>query len=400
MNRLATLGYGVPPDPSMPVLLDVRSGRLVSIDGLRGVAALGVVVFHAGLAAQYFGPPGLVGRAVAFLASFGGAGVWLFFVISGFCIHLRWAKAYVTGAEARVDFLEFWRRRIRRLYPPYLVALAAYVAVLAIEGHLPLTRFTVVDVGLHLLMLHNLDGRTVFTLNAVFWTLAIEEQLYLAYFLLLRLRVRWGWPVTIGCALAARLAWFALALVVHRLSGAELLVTEAAASQWFIWALGALSVEAAVGVVGLPRWARHGWLGIAGVVAAGAVTYALRVVDPRGGVAKALWAVSDPLWGVAFFIVVNAVVQRERRWGPRHPPWPVASLAVVGVFSYSLYLVHELVLSHLVAWINPGLSFIVGVVAFSALSVAVARWFFHLFEQPFLNPPRTGSNGGIAAALS
>ena len=37
-----------------------------------------------------------------------------------------------------------------------------------------------------------------------FWTLAIEEQLYLAYFLLLFLRVRWGWGVTIAVCLFAR----------------------------------------------------------------------------------------------------------------------------------------------------------------------------------------------------
>ncbi len=38
---------------------------------------------------------------------------------------------------------------------------------------------------MHLLMLHNLDPNTCYTINGVFWTLAIEEQLYLAYFLLL-----------------------------------------------------------------------------------------------------------------------------------------------------------------------------------------------------------------------
>ncbi|MBI3825222.1 MAG: acyltransferase [Candidatus Rokubacteria bacterium] len=376
------------------------SGRLVSIDALRGLAALGVVAFHAGLAGAYFGAPGLGGRVLAFVASFGGAGVWLFFVISGFCIHLRWAKARASGQAARVDFLEFWRRRIRRLYPPYLVALAAYVAVLAVEGRLAPSPFSAFDVGMHLLMLHNLDGRTVFTLNGVFWTLAIEEQLYLAYFLLLRLRARWGWPATIGCCLAARAAWFALALVVHRVFGAKILVTEAAAPQWFIWALGALSVEAALGLVRLPPWTRSGWLAVGGVGAAGAVSYALRVADPAGGLAKLLWLVGDPLWGIAFFVVVNAAVGLERRWTLGRAPGLVGLLAAVGFFSYSLYLTHELVLAHAVAWIRPGLPFVVGAVIFSALSVAVARAFFQVFERPFLSRAAVSPGPGVAPVPS
>ena len=55
---------------------------------------------------------------------------------------------------------------------------------------------------MHLLMLHNLDPHTCYTINGVFWTLAIEEQLYLAYFLLLFLRVRFGWGVTIAVCLS------------------------------------------------------------------------------------------------------------------------------------------------------------------------------------------------------
>jgi peptidoglycan/LPS O-acetylase OafA/YrhL len=51
------------------------------------------------------------------------------------------------------------------------------------------TRFFVYDVVMHLLMLHNFDPHTCYSINGVFWTLAIEEQLYLAYFLLLYLQI-------------------------------------------------------------------------------------------------------------------------------------------------------------------------------------------------------------------
>ena len=52
-------------------------------------------------------------RAAYHTLEVGSLGVPRFFVISGFCIHLRWAR------EGRIDYRDFWRRRVRRLYPPY-----------------------------------------------------------------------------------------------------------------------------------------------------------------------------------------------------------------------------------------------------------------------------------------
>jgi hypothetical protein len=56
-------------------------------------------------------------------------------------------------------------------------------------------------------MLHNLDLHTTYTINGAFWTLAIEEQLYLAYFLLLFLRIRFGWTKTLLLCFSARIVW-------------------------------------------------------------------------------------------------------------------------------------------------------------------------------------------------
>src|SRR5678815_3355537 len=103
-------------------------------------------------------------------------------------------------------------------------------------------------------MLHNLDPRTAYTINGAFWTLAIEEQLYLAYFLLLFLRIRYGWKKTLLLCFSARLVWLLLGRGLSGPLGFNIPVTEAAATNWFIWALGALSVEAALGIIKLPAW--------------------------------------------------------------------------------------------------------------------------------------------------
>ncbi|MCA9485176.1 MAG: acyltransferase, partial [Nitrospina sp.] len=78
------------------------------IDGLRAIAVLPVVLYHAGL--------GFRG---------GYVGVDVFFVISGYLIV---GLIHQQMVEGRFSFLEFYGRRIRRLYPALFVVLAATTA--------------------------------------------------------------------------------------------------------------------------------------------------------------------------------------------------------------------------------------------------------------------------------
>src|SRR6267142_3240934 len=210
--------------------------RLQSIDALRGIAALGVVLYHAVLQTPNAVPNNFFRWPVKLLqfgSSFGYIGVFLFFVISGFCIHLQWAKSRANGQSQSIQFGSFWRRRTRRLYPPYLIAFALFLLMAAFSVGINVTHFFVYDVVMHLLMLHNLDPKVCYSINGVFWTLAIEEQLYLAYFLLLFLRTRWGWGPTLVICAAARVGWFALSHLIWVAFGIGVPVPEAAASHWF-----------------------------------------------------------------------------------------------------------------------------------------------------------------------
>src|ERR1700745_4018016 len=104
----------------------LNGGRLLTIDALRGIAALGVVLYHAinqtqnAIQGSILKWPALT---IRFLSSFGYVGVFLFFVISGFCIHLQWCRSRSINEQGSVAFGKFWKRRIRRLYPPYVIAL-------------------------------------------------------------------------------------------------------------------------------------------------------------------------------------------------------------------------------------------------------------------------------------
>jgi peptidoglycan/LPS O-acetylase OafA/YrhL len=380
----------------------MQGGRLRSIDALRGIAALGVVFHH-----TLEHPAGLPGSwskwplyLVQLCSSFGYIGVFLFFVISGFCIHLQWAKARAAGQVAEIRFGPFWKRRIRRLYPPYIIALAAYLVIAALTSGINLSHFFFYDVIMHLLMLHNLDPRTCYSINGVFWTLAIEEQLYLAYFLLLFLRTRWGWGPTLVICLLARLGWVALSHLIWLTSGVGVPVPEAAASHWFTWALGAVGVEAIFGLVQLPRWCRNLWLASTLIIGASAVTLLLPSIPKDTLMHNLGWFLIHPAWGLGFFILVNRTVLAERKWISKSSlPGLVSVFATLGIFSYSIYLTHELVIMQSWQFVNTALprilnSFLIVIPA----TIAFAWIFFWFCEKPFLARRTRGTSAPLGSS--
>lgn len=367
------------------------SKRLQSIDALRGIAALGVVLYH-GVGPHPTIQHGFFNYLVVpfqFLFAQGYVGVFLFFVISGFCIHLQWAKARATSTPYEITFKAFWKRRLRRLYPPYLFALALFLGMMAFTSGIDLTHFFIYDIVMHLLMLHNLDPQTCYSINGVFWTLAIEEQLYLAYFALLFMRVRWGWRTALIVCVSARVGWFFLAYFAYRLYNVGIPVGEAAASHWLTWALGAISVEAAVGLIKIPRWCRDIRVGVTALATAVTLSYLLPEVN-QGGVLHTLGSLAlHPVWGIGFFVLVNYVVKAEEGWRARFKtPEFIRALAYVGIFSYSLYLTHQLVV--MVSWrfvVNGWPSVVNSLLIIAPVCVAFAWVFFLFCERPFMKAP-------------
>lgn len=371
---------------------DSQGRRLRGIDALRGAAALAVVLYHT------VGPKGqsepvlLQWIAAPFLPviRFGYVGVLLFFVISGFCIHLTRARAQNDGDQP-MSFSSFWKRRIRRLYPPYLIALMLFLLIAGFTTHFQATSFYVWDVLLHLLMLHNLDGRTVYSVNGVFWTLAIEEQLYLAYFLLLFLRNRWGWSRTLVVCLAARVVWFIVFTALRNQFSINVPVSESAASYWFNWALGALSVEAMFGLVKIPAWCRKMKIAAAAIAVSVSLSYLLPTLQGQNDILyNILWLCIHPLWGFAFFVVLNWFVAAEKAWTiTGHTPALIRQLATVGVFSYSLYLTHELVALEEYRFRFLGLSpMVTALLITTPVAILIAWLFFQFAEKPYLNARR------------
>ena len=235
-------------------------------------------------------------------------------------------------------------------------------------------------------MLHNFDWQTAYSINGIFWTLAIEEQLYLAYFLLLFIRARWGWTVTLAVCLLARAGWMVFSHVVWLKTGFGLPVPESAAAHWFTWALGAIAVEAMFDIVKIPNWLRDLRVAALLIIPASVISAYLPMIPKDMFLHDVSWFLIHPLWGLGFFVVVNRIVASEQSWIRQlRLPSLISIFATLGMFSYSLYLTHELMIMQSWRWTNPAHLQLVNVfLVVVPATVVFAFIFFWFCEKPFM----------------
>src|SRR3954467_14515314 len=166
--------------------------RLTGLDGVRGLAALFVVVHHVFLRAF----PGYPVDHAPFWAAwfiYGRFAVVVFIVLSGFSLALAPARHgwRLHGVSPFAD------RRARRILPAYWAALAFSLAVawlvVAPPGQGPPGTRSVVVNGL---LVQNLVAAP--SPNRAFWSMAVEAQLYLAFPLLLLVVRRWSATVMVA----------------------------------------------------------------------------------------------------------------------------------------------------------------------------------------------------------
>lgn len=151
----------------------MKTSRLENVDALRGVAALSVVLFHFVFCEKEW----LGENALTSIMAWGKLGVPVFFVLSGFVLPYSLDKARYTLAS----YPRFILRRLARLEPPYIVALAFSLVVGLILYHASRSGTPPIDGPWHLLShIGYLTGLFEKAwVNPVFWTLALEFQFYL-----------------------------------------------------------------------------------------------------------------------------------------------------------------------------------------------------------------------------
>jgi len=364
------------------------SSRLEVIDALRGVAALAVLVYHAradlwigtreswSLFGFSLDPQVWLGYA-SFPFNYGGLGVTLFFVLSGYCIHRKGAWLLSRSNSQLMNWTDFAKRRILRIYPTYVAALAisalADFSIAKLQG-LPLDQsFTWRALAASLLTVQGYVAPQ-FTSNAVFWTLAIEMHLYAAYPLLFYFSKHFRPENVLVFVFLISLLYTSIefltnfeSLFVYRGPRGPILLP-----YWFTWTLGFYIAEIEAGRA--KRIANKTLLGVA--VASGLLGIAL--LNAR------VYLFAEMFCGLFFFAVVHTCIFRTEK--NLRMTFVMRCLAGVGVFSYSLYAIHGPILNvfkYLLQSDNPGFKFrtVLPVFAVCGIVIAVAYIFFLMVER-------------------
>jgi peptidoglycan/LPS O-acetylase OafA/YrhL len=299
----------MPPDSFRP-----------DLEGLRGVAILLVLLFHADLL-------GVTG---------GFIGVDVFFVLSGFLITGLLLRE--RERSGRISLRDFYARRARRILPAAAVVLVATLAA----AWFVLAPLDLVSLAGDAVAVALSVGNIHFAINATdyfaaeappspllhYWSLGVEEQFYLIWPALLIAAMRFGRPRT-SAAVALAIVTVVSCLAAVVLTGpAQAWAFFSLGTRAWQLALGGLLAALAVPLARLPRKALApvGWFGLAGIVAA-AFLYDSSMAYP--GVAALL-----PALGAAAVVAAGEGRLSVGRLLATRP------LRFLGRISYSLYLVH------------------------------------------------------------
>lgn len=357
-------------------------GKLVKyradIDGLRAVAVLPVVLYHAGV-------PGITG---------GFIGVDVFFVISGFLITSIIATEI---SENRFSLLSFYERRARRILPALtMVVLSTFVIgwffLLPQEykdlGHSALATALFLSNVYFMLEFNYFAPAAEFAPLLHTWSLAVEEQFYLFFPPMLALLIGWRGP---------RAALW----VVFGLSGLSLMaavVILPIKPDWVFyliffraWELG-VGALLALSIFPTPRrLLLREVIGTVGILAILVPVFLYDASTPFPGLAAV-----PPVLGAAAIIYVGANGSSciiNKILAHRFLVW-------IGLISYSLYLWHWPILAFLrIGRAQVSLPLTVGLIAV-AVSVLIAWMSYAFIERPFRARPPYGFTGKAIFALS
>lgn len=399
---------------SLASFLPLKSGpgEISSVDGLRAIAALSVMLFHS---YWIIGPVLVInGINVSFLWYYGQTGVHLFFVLSGFLLFTPFARAMLDGRPLP-STKRFFQRRALRILPAYWVCLAILAAFQFRQLANPAG---LANIGMHLLFLHDDVTYINRSIEGPFWTLAVEAQFYvmlpLFAWLISRFvgttRSRWRIVVGVLAIMVGALAMRSLDATIHGryfmstgLTGilAKLFIHVTLGTQGKyleVFALGMLCSVLYLATQDESRKLRRQllWIGAILVFTAPVAAYKLAHIAIQQDImtpsfrlfyhAFDLYVIGGPLMvGIPYAALLIGVL-----WSPKwlRAVFEVRPLRLIGAISYSLYLWHLPILllaTHYTLGLpqiaRVGIEIIVGF----TVAVPVAYLSYQFVERPFLS---------------
>jgi len=354
--------------------MSVKSGsqKIIAIDILRCVAAMSVFYYHnhsGGTLAKY------TGLSIFKLTDVLGAmyAVPLFFLISGYCIHVSNIK-YIK-AKTSLPLKEYYKRRFLRIYPPYFVALLLALSVNYLT--VPNYKASGSDLLVHLFSLQGFTTPYFNSINIVLWTISTELAFYAIYPLFYYIRFKY----TLNYALIFTLAVSGLSVAYFTIYGFTLPQRFFVFNLWFAWCCGAfLADKKALNADDLKQPVyKFLYLGIF------IACICLNFIPNNLGI---IYDQSKILFWTAPMLFI---LSREDWLRERKNSWVIKIAAAIGLSSYSLYLMHEplialknfLVHKYFPTWFQP-----VGVVV-GIFIIPVITWYsYYYIEKPFIPKKR------------
>ncbi len=347
------------------------SGRLKNplLDGIRGLAVFGVLLFHAFFSfPPHTFPEYLVRKTLAPL----WISVNIFFVLSGFLI----TGILIDTKKMPHYFRSFYARRILRISPLYFAVLAFAFLILPALRLLPLTPAAVqMPYWTYTYNWSAALGSQAFALGH-FWSLAVEEQFYLVWPVLLFFTPVRRMPAVFVSILCASFL-FRLALFLLNLpSRYAYFLTPARVEDLCFGALAAWILRDPPSLAWLrPRAARMAWMF--------AVLCAAAYAMGKGFEANK-WPVllfgTTAVCGLTALALIQSSIEIRPRW------WGTAGLRWLGTYSYGIYVFHQPIIVALDSRLTgvPLPQYAAVMVGAMALSCMAAWLSFQLFERHFL----------------
>ena len=377
-----------------------KASRLPALTSLRFFAAAMIVAYHAHACALLPGVPEWLAALPL------RQGVSFFFVLSGFIL------TYVYGGLTARGLPGFWRARWARIWPAHLAALGLFLLV--VPGELRPLSAPVLQTMANVGMVHAWipSESYYFSFNAVSWSISTEFAFYLMFPLLLwKLGKAWWVNLLVGAGLLlAMVAWgnhLAAGVQTAGLSAADFDYRMEKELMFAVYVNPLARVlEFIVGMTTALAFARFGTRGPAGrgaatVVEVGAVGLVVAGLVASRGVAEALLPVvgeAGRIWltyaggSMLPVAVLIFVMAQQRGWVSRVLAWPV--LVWLGEISYSVYLVHQLLLRYMELHKDAAGAVPAGVrwVVYGVTVVVLASVIWLLVERP-LRAVLTGKMG-------
>jgi len=320
--------------------------RLLSVDLLRGIAAMLVFLFHASLFAGFdkFRLPvsfPFVDRTFVLpnFFSLGASGVSLFFVVSGYCLTRKW---YRSGVES-FPLFDYFFRRFARIYPAYLFSLMITLVLWAISQTSLLSDAAigvdssdlVVDFLIHSLFLQGFSPVSFQSFNGTLWSMSTEVQFYLLlpfiYLYGMRTTPTLGVSLALIFCLVVRYVASSDATLNAPVNGGvnySVLISYSVLGRIFEFVVG-MYIASLESNSKLPR------LGLFSVLSVFTVAMVARW--------KGLGWLADPFFGIAYGVVLVFFIRGldlKRNEFVTSNRYFFSRLQVFGIYSYSFFLIH------------------------------------------------------------